>query len=110
MRKSVAAIAFLLPTALAFGAEVQPPRQEEGKYANPLMNAPVSHLIPGAIPFGPTIKNPLASDTEAAMRGMNDFINFNCVGCHAPNGGGGMGPSHRCAVCRCPSPPSPSRS
>ena len=24
---------------------------------------------------------------------MKDFINFNCVGCHAPNAGGGMGVS-----------------
>ena len=24
---------------------------------------------------------------------MQDFIQFNCVGCHAANGGGGMGPA-----------------
>jgi cytochrome c oxidase cbb3-type subunit III len=27
------------------------------------------------------------------VRGMKDFDDFNCSGCHAPNGGGGMGPA-----------------
>jgi cytochrome c oxidase cbb3-type subunit 3 len=27
------------------------------------------------------------------QRGMRYFLSFNCVGCHAPNGGGGMGPA-----------------
>ena len=39
------------------------------------------------------IANPLAQDPQAATRGMQDFIQFNCVGCHAPNAGGGMGPA-----------------
>ena len=37
--------------------------------------------------------NPLAKDPQATTRGMQDFIQFNCVGCHAANGGGGMGPA-----------------
>jgi cytochrome c oxidase cbb3-type subunit 3 len=57
------------------------------------MQVPVSHLFPGAIPSRPTIKNPVQGDPKAAERGMRYFINFNCVGCHAPNGGGGMGPA-----------------
>ena len=57
------------------------------------LTAPVSHLQPGAAPFPPAMKNPLADDPQAATRGMRDFLNFNCVGCHAPNAGGGMGPS-----------------
>jgi cytochrome c oxidase cbb3-type subunit 3 len=57
------------------------------------MQVPISHLSPGAIPNRPAIKNPVQGDPMAANRGMKYFINFNCVGCHAPNGGGGMGPA-----------------
>lgn len=61
--------------------------------ANPILHVPVSGLYPGNVSFAPKINNPLASDPQAPTRGMQDFIQFNCVGCHAPNGGGGMGPA-----------------
>ncbi len=57
------------------------------------MQVPTSHLSPGAIPSRPAIKNPVQGDPKAAERGMRYYITFNCVGCHAPNGGGGMGPA-----------------
>jgi cytochrome c oxidase cbb3-type subunit 3 len=57
------------------------------------MQVPISHLSPGAISSRPSIKNPAQGDPQAAERGMRYFIQFNCVGCHAPNGGGGMGPA-----------------
>ena len=38
-------------------------------------------------------KNPLEDDPDAATRGMKAFDTFNCSGCHAPNGAGGMGPA-----------------
>ena len=57
------------------------------------MQVPVSHLFPGAQPSTPQIKNPSQGDPNAEQRGMTYYINFNCVGCHAPNGGGGMGPA-----------------
>ena len=57
------------------------------------MQVPVTHLAPGASPSRPTIKNPAQGDPQATNRGMQYFINFNCNGCHADNGGGGMGPS-----------------
>jgi cytochrome c oxidase cbb3-type subunit 3 len=57
------------------------------------MQVPVSHLFPGARPTNPEIKNPVQGDPNAAQRGMTYFITFNCVGCHAANGGGGMGPA-----------------
>lgn len=60
---------------------------------DPLSHAPVSNLSPGNVAASPDIENPMQNDPESAQRGMNDFIAFNCVGCHAPNGGGGMGPS-----------------
>ena len=61
--------------------------------ANPILHVPVSGLSPGNVWFTPKIANPLAQDPQAATRGMQDFIQFNCVGCHAPNAGGGMGPA-----------------
>jgi cytochrome c oxidase cbb3-type subunit 3 len=61
--------------------------------ANPILHVPVSGLHPGDVSFAPKINNPLASDPKATTRGMQDFIQFNCVGCHAANGGGGMGPA-----------------
>ena len=61
--------------------------------ANPILHVPVSGLHPGNVSFAPKINNPLAHDPQATTRGMQDFIQFNCVGCHAANGGGGMGPA-----------------
>jgi cytochrome c oxidase cbb3-type subunit 3 len=57
------------------------------------MQVPVTTLFPGAQPDPPQIKNPVQGDPNAEQRGMTYFVNFNCVGCHAPNGGGGMGPA-----------------
>jgi cytochrome c oxidase cbb3-type subunit 3 len=58
-----------------------------------LLKMAVSGLHPGGVNISPDIPNPVANDPDAANRGMRDFTDFNCVGCHAPNGGGGMGPS-----------------
>jgi len=57
------------------------------------MQVPVTHLFPGAQPSTPTIKNPAQGDPKALERGMTYYVSLNCVGCHAPNGGGGMGPA-----------------
>jgi len=57
-----------------------------------LLQVPVSSLFPGGVTFPPQIKNPAASDPAAIERGMQAFQSMNCVGCHAPNGGGGDGP------------------
>lgn len=59
--------------------------------ASSLLEVPLVHIVPGGVKVGPKMKNPMANDPESADRGMKYFINFNCVGCHAPNGGGGMG-------------------
>ncbi|CCD94260.1 FixP1 Di-heme cytochrome c (fragment) [Bradyrhizobium sp. ORS 375] len=64
-----------------------------GGRATTLMQTPVSHLVPGGLSSPPELKNPAAGDPQSAERGMNAFISMNCVGCHAPNGGGGMGPA-----------------
>jgi cytochrome c oxidase cbb3-type subunit 3 len=64
-----------------------------GTTAAKLLSVPVTALSPGAVPLRPEVNNPVAGNAEALQRGMSYFIAFNCVGCHAPNGGGGMGPS-----------------
>lgn len=58
-----------------------------------VLQVPVSHLVPGGHSIAPDITNPLADDPKAVERGMKAFVAFNCVGCHANNGAGGMGPS-----------------
>lgn len=59
-----------------------------------LLKTPLSHgIIPGADMPVPQIKNPEANNPEAVQKGMKYFTSFNCVGCHAANGGGGMGPA-----------------
>ena len=58
-----------------------------------LLQVPVGPTFPGGVPFPPPIKNPEAGDPAAIQRGMQAFVSMNCVGCHAPNGGGGMGPA-----------------
>jgi cytochrome c oxidase cbb3-type subunit III len=56
-----------------------------------LLQVPVTGITPGGASIAPDIRNPVAGDAEALQRGMNYFNSFNCSGCHAPNGGGGMG-------------------
>jgi cytochrome c oxidase cbb3-type subunit 3 len=58
-----------------------------------LLKTPVSGLHPGGINTAPQITNPAVGNPTAIQRGMQYFTAFNCVGCHAPNGGGGMGPA-----------------
>jgi len=58
-----------------------------------LLRIPVTKLFPGNVSTAPKIKNPIQGNAEAVARGMRYFVAFNCVGCHAANGGGGMGPS-----------------
>ncbi|WP_051080363.1 c-type cytochrome [Methylocystis rosea] len=57
------------------------------------LRAPVTTLLPGNPPPPPPVINPVKGDPQALQRGMSYFNTFNCVGCHAANGGGGMGPA-----------------
>ena len=63
--------------------------------AEKLLRVPVSGIYPGGNARGlnPNMQNPLKNDPDAVARGMKDFDNFNCSGCHMGNGGGGMGPA-----------------
>jgi cytochrome c oxidase cbb3-type subunit III len=70
-----------------------PPSQDAGHAPRGMIDVPVSHLFPGGVPSVPHLQNPNQGDPQSAMRGMKYFTSLNCVGCHADNGGGGMGPS-----------------
>ncbi|HEX3882120.1 MAG TPA: cytochrome c [Stellaceae bacterium] len=59
--------------------------------AQALFKTPVTGIFPGGVSTRPDIKNPVGKDPAAAQRGMAYFNAFNCVGCHAANGAGGMG-------------------
>lgn len=63
--------------------------------AEKLLKVPVTGIYPGGNARGliPAMENPLKNDPDAVTRGMKDFANFNCSGCHMANGGGGMGPA-----------------
>lgn len=63
--------------------------------AGQLLRVPVSGVYPGGNTRGlnPHMENPLKNDPDAVVRGMKDFADFNCSGCHMANAGGGMGPA-----------------
>jgi cytochrome c oxidase cbb3-type subunit 3 len=69
------------------------PSASLGSRKDQLLAVPVTGVIPGAVPPAADVRNPFADDAGAVERGMKHFLAFNCVGCHAPNGAGGMGPS-----------------
>ena len=48
----------------------------------------------------PNIDNPVGGNPEAISRGQNYFNQFNCVGCHAPNGAGVERPHAKPAAAR----------
>jgi cytochrome c oxidase cbb3-type subunit III len=64
-----------------------------GDSARKLLGTPVTGIFPGNVAVNPQLKNPTGDDPQAIQRGMQYFTTFNCVGCHAPNGAGGIGPS-----------------
>jgi cytochrome c oxidase cbb3-type subunit III len=53
---------------------------------------PATSLFPGGARIGPAIDNPYAGDAAAIAASERHFAAFNCAGCHAPLGGGGLGP------------------
>lgn len=83
--------------ALAQDAQKQaaPPDIAAGGGSGPgeLIQVPVTQLFPGGVSTRPTVRDPVADDPDAPQRGMEYFTQMNCVGCHAPNGAGGMGPA-----------------
>jgi cytochrome c oxidase cbb3-type subunit III len=70
-----------------------PVKPSQPDIENKFMRVPQVNNIPGGVAPRDQIKNPVADDPAAVERGRRYFTSLNCVGCHAPNGGGGMGPA-----------------
>lgn len=78
------------------------PRAQEGEAVDAQGRLPATgdlslhiaatELFPGAARFNPNVRNPYSGDRQAIAAGERHFAAFNCAGCHAPMGGGGMGP------------------
>lgn len=68
------------------------PSSQPPALSSKLLGVPLVNNVPGQVK-PPSIANPVENDPAAPERGMRYFLSFNCVGCHAPNGGGGMGPA-----------------
>lgn len=64
-----------------------------GLGSNALLHVPVTGIYPGAIRPHVDIGVPDMTDEQRIWRGKQWFTQFNCVGCHGPHGGGGMGPA-----------------
>lgn len=54
---------------------------------------PATDLIAGEVSLTPDMSNPYGHSPEVVAAGQRHFAAFNCAGCHAALGGGGMGPS-----------------
>jgi cytochrome c oxidase cbb3-type subunit 3 len=78
----------LAVTAVGFAQMTAP--QVQGSPATQMQHTAVSDLHIG-IPA--QMKNPYQGDRNAWMQGKKLFTAMNCAGCHAPGGGGGMGPA-----------------
>ncbi len=90
MKRSLQAALLGLMASSAFAV---PSVANDAAMAERLLQTPVGQLSPGDVPPPPPVPSPSRNDPAAPQRGMKYFNAFNCVGCHAPNGGGGMGPS-----------------
>jgi mono/diheme cytochrome c family protein len=74
-----------------------PPAEADGQGRLPgagdsTIYIPGVNLFPGSARIDPGIRNPYSGDAEAIAAGERHFNAFNCSGCHAPLGAGGMGP------------------
>lgn len=88
---SLIAASIFAPWSAAI-AQDQKPQTSSGPTPMQLLHAEVgsTHIPVQAKPT--TYVNPYANDNQAIVEGRKLFNSMNCVGCHAPQGGGGMGP------------------
>jgi cytochrome c oxidase cbb3-type subunit III len=78
------------PSGKNSGVPAQP---QQATVGNKYLDVPLVDIVPGRNDATPKLTNPTKDDPASVERGMKYFNGFNCVGCHAPNGGGGMGPA-----------------
>ncbi|SFP61126.1 c-type cytochrome [Tranquillimonas alkanivorans] len=75
------------------GQDEQPVQLGTQVRPNELVHVLVTGIYPGAVRPQVEIDVPDLTDEERLSRGKKYFAQFNCIGCHGPHGGGGMGPS-----------------
>jgi cytochrome c oxidase cbb3-type subunit 3 len=85
---SLVTCSLLLAAVAVAQVTTPPPAESPGAQ---LQRVPVSDLHIG--PPSASMQNPYAGDKNAWVEGKALFTSLNCVGCHAPGGGGGMGPA-----------------
>ncbi|HZV97857.1 MAG TPA: c-type cytochrome [Methylophilaceae bacterium] len=78
----------LMFTASAFGGTATP----ESPDAKQLMEMNVGETRIPRTSTPPNLRNPYQGDPKAVAQGQTLYSAMNCIGCHAPQGGGGMGP------------------
>lgn len=73
-------------------ASGQTPSAANGPDASQLLQVPVggTHIPQARQPV--QVANPYEGDSNAVAEGRKLFHSMNCIGCHAPQGGGGIGP------------------
>jgi cytochrome c oxidase cbb3-type subunit 3 len=85
---SLVTCSLLLAAVAVAQVTTPPPAEPPGAQ---LQRVPVSGLHIG--PPAASMENPYAGDKNAWVEGKALFTSLNCAGCHAPGGGGGMGPA-----------------
>lgn len=98
VQKQIAAGLAVASVAICAAAFAQAPDNESTKdqapSADALLNTPVTtQRVAGGAEADPVKSNVKLDDPDTIQLGMQYFNQFNCAGCHAPNGAGGMGPS-----------------
>jgi cytochrome c oxidase cbb3-type subunit III len=92
----------VIPIAAAFaaaaimscaGAQEPKATDQQTKLDAQLLRVPISGYVIGGTPGkAEPVKNPYEHNRDAVVQGRMLFDAMNCSGCHAPEGGGGMGP------------------
>lgn len=90
---SAALLAFILPFSFPSTPFAQEQKDDVTPSASEILNTPITTLRIGDTSGDHRAPTPDLKNAEAIQRGMDLYNQMNCVGCHAPNGGGGMGPS-----------------
>ena len=82
-------VSFLAAFAPAAFAGANTPKQPEAKQ---LLGVTVGETKVPHTATSANLRNPFESDPKAVAQGRTLYSAMNCIGCHAPEGGGGMGP------------------
>lgn len=79
-------ITVMASSAFAGGSTPKPPESKQLLGVN-VGQTKVPYTAPSA-----NLQNPYEGDPKAVGQGRTLYSAMNCIGCHAPEGGGGMGP------------------